>query len=622
MGFRVFGTPEDRETANYLAGEMRALGLSQVKVERMKGDGWLFKGGSVEANGVGLDSTFEVSSLGSVPGTPSNGITGEVVFVGYGTAPEYEGLDVEGKIVFAWWDFDARGIWPNLIASEATIHGATAAIIASGPGHIWYQAGGGEALGSNDGECSTTLCAPMMVISKNNADALKSALARGLVAATVTLDATNLIDATGYQAIGRITGTGRPDKVIVFTAHHDAWFTSAADDSVGVAMMLAVAKAVKDSGYQPYYTWVFAPVTGEEYGLADAYADWLQGAWHRVSQSHTEWANDAVAVINWETHSPPYPLTVNLSHELFASTQASLFDSQTGGMVGSAALYDVFSWTDGFVYEATGTPSMTFAAVGVDYWQRYHTNYDSLDTLNFASLEPTFRAEAKVALEIDKAVIPYAFDSRVQAIGAALDVAVMDQYGADSAGVTAALAALSAAATAAAGAPYSACALDHTRAATRIIEDEYTSLHVNEGTVGPHQQVQQDLVNLEATIAWLEQGSAINALAALGNVGTNGFAAFESRELFDLDLLYRDPNYEKVSWAGAGQFPPLLDLFDVWHSINAKGQPGMSDFSAEIAELSSYVPSETAVYRDRIDQLTGTLNDATAQLEAVSACGG
>ncbi|HEX9814994.1 MAG TPA: hypothetical protein VGB31_08630, partial [Myxococcota bacterium] len=245
-----------------------------------------------------------------------------------------------------------------------------------------------------------------------------------------------------------------------------------------------------------------------------------------------------------------------------------------------------------------------------------------LSTLDFPSLLPTFRAEAKIALEIDKQVIPYAFDSRVQAIGATLDVAVMDQYGANSAGVTAALAALSQAATAAKGAPYSACAFDHTRAAARIIEDDYTSLHVDEGTVGPHQQVQQDLVNLEATIAWLAQGSAINALAALGYVGTNGFTAYESRQLFDLDLLYRDPNYEKVSWAGAGQFPPLLDLFDVWHSINAKGQAGISDFSAEISELSSHVPSEIAVYRERIDQVTAILDGAAAELEAVAACGG
>jgi hypothetical protein len=101
----------------------------------------------------------------------------------------------------------------------------------------------------------------------------------------------------------------------------------------------------------------------------------------------------------------------------------------------------------------------------------------------------------------------------------------------------------------------------------------------------------------------------------------NGFAAIESRELFDLDLLYFDPNYEKISWYGAGQFPPMLDLYDVWHSIDAKDQAGISDFSVEIAELSSHVPSEIAVFRERIDQLTGTLNSAAAELEAVAVCG-
>ena len=52
---------------------------------------------------------------------------------------------------------------------------------------------------------------------------------------------------------------------------------------------MGIAKAAIDSGYQPKYTWIFAPVTGEEYGLANAYYDWLQGAFHRITTSHTGW---------------------------------------------------------------------------------------------------------------------------------------------------------------------------------------------------------------------------------------------------------------------------------------------------------------------------------------------
>ena len=113
-----------------------------------------------EPKGGGLDRTFRVSSLGGVPGTSAGGASGRIVPVGYGTAPEYEGLDVEGKIAFAWWDYDNLGIWPNYIAYEAHAHGAEAVIIASAPGNGWYTAGGGRALGGNDGECSTTRRVP------------------------------------------------------------------------------------------------------------------------------------------------------------------------------------------------------------------------------------------------------------------------------------------------------------------------------------------------------------------------------------------------------------------------------------------------------------------------------
>ncbi len=107
-GFRVFGTPQDEETARYLAGEMHALGLEDVTTEEVTGDAWLFEGASAVVRGLGLDRTFRAASLGGVPGTGPSGVRGRVVNVGYGTAPEYEGLDVRGKIVFAWWDFDNR----------------------------------------------------------------------------------------------------------------------------------------------------------------------------------------------------------------------------------------------------------------------------------------------------------------------------------------------------------------------------------------------------------------------------------------------------------------------------------------------------------------------------------
>lgn len=619
-GFRVFGTPQDRETAGYLADEMNALGLEDVDVESMTGDGWLFKGASVGIHGNGTNATFDAASLGGVPGTPKRGVRGKVVDVGYGTASEYRGKDVRGKVVYARWDFDNRGIWPNLIAEEAKLHGARAAIIASGPGHAWYAAGGGRALGSNDGECGLEACAPMVTISKRDARKLVSSLNRGPVRAQVKLNAKNRVDATGYQAIGAIPGSGDPSHAIIFTAHHDAWFESAGDDSVGVAMMLAMAKAVKDSGYSPYYTWVFAPVTGEEYGLANSYADWLQGAYHRVTKSHREWRRNAVAAINWEVHSPPYRVSAAVSYEIRGVVTGALDDAQGAGLIGGYGAADVFSWNDGFVYQAAGIPSVTFAATGNDYWTRYHTDYDTLDSLDFTSLEPVLAAEAGVALDLDRPQVPYGFEGRLRSIASSIDPATIERFGGDADAAQGAYDRLSAAWDQAKSIPYSTCSMRAIRSAVGTGENRLTALFLGEGTSYPHQQAEVDLVGLSDAIDALERGHWRDALAALSRVSMNGQAFDSSRPAYRRQLKVRSPGYPKLSWAAEGQYPLLLDLYDVTHGIRARGRAGAQRFKAQIAVLRKQRRAQSRVYRQRIDELAAVMDTVAGKLEAAAAC--
>ena len=617
-GFRVTGTPQDEETANYLADQMDAIGLEDVSVEPLTTDGWLFSGGSVTAKGVGIDRTFRISSLGGVPGTVPGGVSGRIVPVGYGTAPEYDGLDVKGKIVFAWWDYDNLGIWPNYIAYEAHAHGADAVIIASAPGNGWYTAGSGRALGGNDGECSTTECAPLVVISQRNGLALADALDAGSVKGSVTLDAENLMDSPAHQPIGQITGSVYPDRAIVFTAHQDAWFTSAADDSVGVGMILAIAKAAIDSGYRPAYTWIFAPVTGEEYGLADAYYDWLQGAFHRITTSHTEWTTDAMAVLNWEVHSPPYYVGANVARELRGFVGDSLASSRSDGLIDYFGLADVYSWNDGFTYTAEGAPAVTFAASGASYWGRYHTDYDSFDTLNFKALKPVLQAETRVALDLDDALMPYRFSSRVSTLRASLDADAMARYGADAQGVADAIDALKTAWDAASAATPSVCASKALREATRISEDGFTALSFGDATVYPHQQVQFDMQLLGRAITQLSNGKPHEAAGSIANIDLNGLASILSHPGFATELLHHDPAYERISWGGQGQLTTPIDLYDTWHELSS-ADPG-TVMQGQIDHL-KHVRAQTApVYRERIDRLIATAHDVTMQLEAVTAC--
>jgi hypothetical protein len=620
MGFRVMGTPQDRETAEYIADQMDAIGLDDVEVETFAGDGWLFEGGSVRDRGPGINRTFSATSNGSVPGTGPDGVEGELVFVGLGTAADYRGLDVEGKIAFAWWDYDVEGIWPNYIAYEAKAHGAEAVVMASGPGHKWYSAGNGRALGSNDGECGPE-CAPLVIVSKRTGHKLVDKMSSGKLTAEVVLEAENLLGADSYQAIGMIEGSTHPEQAIVFTAHHDAWFTSAADDSVAVAMMLAVAKAAVDSGYQPEYTWIFAPVTGEEYGLYDAYYDWLQGAFHRITVSHPEWGSEAVAVLNWELHSPPYRLGASVARELRPFVAASLSASQADGLIRGFGLSEVYAWNDGFTYTAEGAPAVTFGASGADYGRRYHTDYDSLDTLDFVSLAPVFEAEVRLALELDESLVPWDFSNRIQNLGQHLDLGAMQAYGADDTAVSDAYARLQAAWGAAEGAAPSACVAAEVREAVRISDDRFTALSFWDDTVYPHELAQFDLSQLDTVIAQLGAGRWKAALGTMTYIDMNFLAPILSRPGFDAEQLHHSPGYAKISWGGQGQLTEPIDLYDLWHAIAATSGPSPGgDFSAEVAELTSIRDGLVPVYQDRVTFLAGTIDQIASHLEAAAAC--
>ena len=82
-----------------------------------------------------------------------------------------------------------------------------------------------------------------------------------------------------YNVIGKITGSKRPDEVIIYTAHWDhlgigrpddtgdTVYNGALDNASAVAGLLELARAFKSMKTPPERTIVFLAVTGEEQGL-------------------------------------------------------------------------------------------------------------------------------------------------------------------------------------------------------------------------------------------------------------------------------------------------------------------------------------------------------------------
>ena len=106
LGWRTAGSDAEHAAADYIAAEMESIGLTVEKVP-VTVDKWQFNDASLTI----ADTDIQIMPASyATNGTDADGITAQLVDVGTGTAAEYEGVDVEGKIALVGV---TSGMWPG-----------------------------------------------------------------------------------------------------------------------------------------------------------------------------------------------------------------------------------------------------------------------------------------------------------------------------------------------------------------------------------------------------------------------------------------------------------------------------------------------------------------------------
>ena len=327
---RAPATPGGQKTAEYLAAQMKALGL-----EPAAGNGSFFQEVPI------VESTVERSFVLSVPGNtyrylgdivafsgvekPRVQVQGEVVFVGYGiNAPElnwndYAGANVRGKWVMIMVnDPPAPPEEPTLFAGpaltyygrwtykyeEAARQGAAGALLihtdesATYPWQVVQSSWSGTqySLPPQPGAPALNVKAWMTEAASRDLakrggrdlDALRAAASRrGFKAVPLNLKAAATLQQrssrkTAPNVVGKVTGTNDAEA-IVFTAHWDHFgvreaqpgdapdadriSNGAYDNASGCAGLLEIAKAMMKASEKPARSIYFNFVTAEESGL-------------------------------------------------------------------------------------------------------------------------------------------------------------------------------------------------------------------------------------------------------------------------------------------------------------------------------------------------------------------
>ena len=123
LGYRTAGSKAEIATGNMLYEEMKRIGLSDVTKDEFRLDSWEFEKAVLKfKDREGKEYTCQLGAY------QTNFVTDgfqeyEIVYVNKGTAADYEGIDVEGKLVLA--EINQRDEWwINYPAYQAYLKGA------------------------------------------------------------------------------------------------------------------------------------------------------------------------------------------------------------------------------------------------------------------------------------------------------------------------------------------------------------------------------------------------------------------------------------------------------------------------------------------------------------------
>ncbi len=379
LGYRPAGSRAEFETGEMLKQEMEAIGLSDVRKDAIKVDGWEFKKAVLSYSAE--DGSRHEIQLGAYQTTFVTEGPKEfsLMYLGKGTAADYEDKDVTGKLVLV--DINQRDEWwINYPVYQAHLKGAAALIAVQSGG---YGEIDDEALNAQD--IAGPEDAPAFSISRKDSDPLKELLEH-TQEITVTLDADSRVtrDCTTYNIVGTIPGK-HPDRMVLLSAHYDSYFSGFQDDNTAIALMFGIAKALLASGFKPNNTIVICAMAAEEWGVVDSNFDWSTGAYEQVFTAHPEWVGKVIADLNFElpalAHGTRARIRSCYEYTRFLEEYLSELPDLTQAYPEETRVTSpIETWSDDFSMAIAGIPSMVNDFTGGSFMEtHYHSQFDNDD---------------------------------------------------------------------------------------------------------------------------------------------------------------------------------------------------------------------------------------------------
>lgn len=379
IGPRLAGGENDQKARDWAVARFKALGFDKVWSEPVTYPKWVRRSESAA-----LISPFAqklaVTALGYSPGTPKNGLTAPLVmFNSLDALKAAKPEDVKGKIVFVsarmqpHKDGHDYGIGSPIrsrgpaIAAEL---GAAAFVLRSAGTDSHRLPHTGVTSWKPDGKRI-----PAAAVSNPDADLIEQALRRGQpVQLKLQLDCGMDGEYTGANVIADITGSEKPDEVVIMGGHLDSWDlgTGAIDDGAGVAIGMSVGAMIGRLPQAPKRTIRVVAFANEEAGLYGGKA-YAAAHKHEVAQhilgSESDFGSDRI----WRLQASVKPEALPAIDRMMQVLAPLGVERGMGRGNGGPDLSPL---------HAEGMAALSLTNDGTRYFDYHHTADDTLDKVD------------------------------------------------------------------------------------------------------------------------------------------------------------------------------------------------------------------------------------------------
>ncbi|UXI68832.1 M28 family peptidase [Tahibacter amnicola] len=401
IGARLAGSENDLRAREWAVARFKALGYDKVWTEPVTYPRWVRRSESA-ALVAPYRHTLAVTALGNSPATPREGLTAEVaLFDSLDALKAAPAEAVKDKIVFVSVRMKAH--------RDGHDYGKGSRVRSRGPALAAEKGAAGFVLRSAGTDSNrfphtgvTTWDAkgrqiPAAAISNPDADLLETVIRQGQpVQLSLNLDCGLDGEYTGANVIAEITGSQKPEEIIILGGHLDSWDlgTGAIDDGAGVAISMAAGALIGQLPQAPRRTVRVVAFANEEAGLygGKAYFAAHQAELSRhVLGSEADFGGDRI----WKLDASVKP------EALAAVDQMMQVLGPLGVIRGDERAH---GGPDLSPMHAAGMAAMNLVQDGTRYFDLHHTANDTFDKIDPAQLAQNvavYAAWAYMAAEAD-----------------------------------------------------------------------------------------------------------------------------------------------------------------------------------------------------------------------------